>query len=228
MNTPNKQSTIKILAVPLPHDMVELLDKNGNILSALSQLSKIKSLPDRTIKEISELKRKLNEYFVNEENTTFPKDSIDRIWSMGPKKCGPNILLNMTDYKHPDFWETDYEKLATVEKIDERSDYDSSFLNGFQMATLSGPLCEEPLRGVCFIVEQWTFEKEEESAQRNYGPYSGQIMSIVKEACRKSFQNQPQRLVTPMYSVEIIVNPEVLGKSSLTFFDANLNGYIFR
>lgn len=42
-------------------------------------------------------------------------------------------------------------------------------------------------------------------------------MSAVKEGCRKAFQNQHQRLVTPMYSCAITVSAEVLGEF-LTFF----------
>lgn len=42
-------------------------------------------------------------------------------------------------------------------------------------------------------------------------------MSAVKEGCRKAFQMQPQRLVTPMYSCTIVVNAEVLGEYNFTF-----------
>lgn len=45
-----------------------------------------------------------------------------------------------------------------------------------------------------------------------YGPLSGQIMSCVKEGCRKAFQAQPQRLMAAMYSCSIQVNAEVLGE----------------
>lgn len=44
----------------------------------------------------------------------------------------------------------------------------------------------------------------------------GQIISTVKEACRKAFQNQSQRLVTPMYACNIVCSADVLGK--LIFF----------
>lgn len=37
-------------------------------------------------------------------------------------------------------------------------------------------------------------------------------MSFVKDGCRKAFQNQPQRLVTPMYTCNIIVQAEALGE----------------
>lgn len=42
-------------------------------------------------------------------------------------------------------------------------------------------------------------------------------MSAVKEGCRKAFQNQHQRLVTPMYSCTITVNAEVLGESYINY-----------
>lgn len=36
--------------------------------------------------------------------------------------------------------------------------YENSFVNGFQIATVAGPLCEEPMTGVCFVVEDWTID----------------------------------------------------------------------
>ena len=33
--------------------------------------------------------------------------------------------------------------------------YDNSIVNGFQLATLAGPLCEEPMMGVCFVLKKW-------------------------------------------------------------------------
>ena len=41
--------------------------------------------------------------------------------------------------------------------------YYNSMINGFQMATLSGPLCEEPMMGVCFVLKKWEIS---EDAQR--------------------------------------------------------------
>lgn len=45
-------------------------------------------------------------------------------------------------------------------------DYDSSFVNGFQLASLAGPLCEEPMMGVAFVVEDWTIEASNETHTR--------------------------------------------------------------
>lgn len=46
----------------------------------------------------------------------------------------------------------------------------------------------------------------------SYGPMSGQIISTVKDCCRKAFQSQPQRLMSPMFSCGIQVTTDVLGK----------------
>lgn len=49
-------------------------------------------------------------------------------------------------------------------------------------------------------------------------PITGQIISTVKEACRKAFQNQSQRLVTPMYACNIVCSADVLGEWKLFSF----------
>jgi ribosome assembly protein 1 len=154
---------------------------------------------------------------------------------------------------------------------------DGSVLAGFQMATQAGPLCEEPMQGVGFIVEQWadasfrlgktrtknkaaeegSDEGESESGLRRekqsgnnkgviehetkriskrddkntedaseegshadvhrkkdvYGPMSGQIMSVVKDGCRKAFQTMPQRLMQAMYECTILSTSDILGKN---------------
>jgi hypothetical protein len=55
----------------------------------------------------------------------------------------------VSNYDRPAIWQR-------LHGCDPRLEYDSSFVNGFQLATLAGPLCEEPIMGVCFIVEDWT------------------------------------------------------------------------
>lgn len=162
-------------------------------------------------------------------------------------------------------------------------EYDNSIVSGFQLATLAGPLCEEPLMGVCFVVENWisleagsntlgitgmsrgktlgqervsnkedynvdgnTDENEackdnekmnemsgekieypnnfstesENSSSKNapsqrldrFGPFSGQLMSAVKEGCRRAFLLQPVRLMAAMYTCDIQTTAEVLGR----------------
>lgn len=63
-----------------------------------------------------------------------------------------------------------------------------------------------------------------------YGPMSGQIMSAVKDGCRKAFQVQPQRLMAAMYSCSIQANAEILGNYLFILFkiciiDSNLSSF---
>lgn len=49
-------------------------------------------------------------------------------------------------------------------------EFDNSIVSGFQLATLSGPMCEEPLMGVCFSVERWDIQTSAVPQQHQDGP----------------------------------------------------------
>ncbi|XP_076339348.1 elongation factor-like GTPase 1 [Tachypleus tridentatus] len=248
IQTPNRKCTICIRAAPLPEEVTKLLERNGDILkvqeqyvSALTRQSKEKSsLTAEGINKLSELRKKIINAF-NRAGSEWT-GAADQIWSFGPRHCGPNVLLNkVPGYTRASVWYSEYENMEVSSTL---LDYDHSFISGFQLASLAGPLCEEPMMGVCFIVENWVIEKDhlkehtcdndlvsrvaqefsEISAELApsssnftsisvpFGPFTGQIMSIVKEGCRRAFQNQPQRLMSAMYSCNIQVTKEALGK----------------
>ncbi|XP_048484589.1 elongation factor-like GTPase 1 [Plutella xylostella] len=229
VHTNNKQSQIRIRAKPLPSQITELLDRSSDLLKAVSQhikmLHSLMKNPSLEVKleeinlngakhTLSDRMLKLIQAFIAELQEIASKcgpewqDIVKQIWSVGPKNCGPNVLLNQTsDYSTKFLY---HEK--EIEN-DPRFEYESSFINGFQLASLAGPLCEEPMMGVAFCVEEWTLNKaDNEEATYTFGPLSGQIMSAVKDGCRKAFQVQPQRLMAAMYSCDIIVDQKVLGK----------------
>ena len=213
IQTPNKLCTIKLTAVPLPQEATELLDKNAETFKALSKISENENMSENLLKTLAEINEKLKSIFKNSKTEHLTENSVENIWSIGPKKCGTNLLINETDFKIVNLWKSKLEKSSTD---DPRFNYESSFLNGFQMTTQAGPLADEPMQGVCFIVEEWTIHEMSEESVSSHGPFSGQIMSAVKEGCKKAFQSQHQRLVTPMYSCNITVSSDVLGKMYAT------------
>lgn len=153
----NKQCKLKLLALPLDDEIVQILDKNTDVLKALSMSSMI-PLSDRTKSALIDLKLNLSKSFkkstIDQLKST---GAIDRVWSIGPKKCGNNILLNISNFVHKPFWTAINECEVNLPKDEHgRTEVENSFLNGFQLSTLAGPLCEEPMHGVCFIVEEWT------------------------------------------------------------------------
>lgn len=207
ITTANRKCFLEILALPLPQEVVEILDKSTELLKIYARNTSGGCLPEKTVKSMREFREQLGKAFKQANCGHFPESVVERLWSVGPRKCGSNILLNLSDFKHSSFWEP---LSGQGQKSPEENNLDNSFVSGFQLATLAGPLCEEPLCGVCFILMNSKVETDGEEG--NFGPISGQIMSAMKEGCRRAFQKQPQRLVTPMYSCNIVVNAEVLGR----------------
>ncbi len=235
-------------------------------------------LNDQTLEQIRQLREKLNEEFIAANGNMWNAHTVDEIWSFGPHKCGPNLLLNripnsIHKQRPSSVWTT---ALSNQTKNDKNStftkdDHDISIINGFQLATAKGSLCEEPLMGVAFIIERWTLDtivndenndEQQETTDTNNiesatttinpveeieslletlsmtsdessalntqekprrvihkskivikrGPLTGQIVSTIRDGCRKAFDSQPRRLVAAMYKCEVMVNAEALGK----------------
>lgn len=162
--TTNKQCKIKILALPLPKMVTDRLEGISELLKSVSKLSK-SALSDRIRTSLAELKTTLTKDFHDADDAVsaiFKNDNIvNQIWSFGPKKCGANILFNLTDFKHNNLWNEMSEK---CEENNIRNDLENSFLSGFQLASLAGPLCEEPMHGVAFLVEEWHFDDNVETS----------------------------------------------------------------
>ncbi|KAL6428375.1 hypothetical protein ACFW04_008571 [Cataglyphis niger] len=224
--TSNRQCYFEIDAKPLPENVTKLLEKNTNLIKLLDRYcnrgveknGEYEDFSDENQlneKSMSDKKQKEAKIFKNELEAAFLeagwKDNIlDKIWSFGPRKCGPNILLNETDYKQKKYWE------QQSPNDDSRTIYDSSIVNGFQLATLAGPLCEEPMMGVCFLLKKWEIfdAPQSDSGGQSQGHLGVQLMSACKEACRKIFRLRHPRLMTATYSCSVLVNADVLGKGT--------------
>lgn len=150
--------------MPLPKTITDLLEDHANVLKSVAQIQK-NLLSDRLKSQMEELKAsilKALDDVENEHEIFHQKNIIEKIWAFGPKKCGTNILLNLTDFKkHKSVWSVldDSRPHQEMGVKDIRCDLESSFLNGYQLATLAGPLCEEPMHGVCFIVQDWQIDE---------------------------------------------------------------------
>ncbi|KAM3965500.1 LOW QUALITY PROTEIN: elongation factor-like GTPase 1 [Aphomia sociella] len=224
--TNNKQSRIKIRAKPLPNEITALLDKSADLFTLSQHIKYLQSVSRKeeletklegiylhgTKNKLSDRMLKLIEVFKDELQCICTKlgpdwkDLVKQIWSAGPRNCGPNLLLN-----HTSDYSTKFLNHENEIKDDPRSEYENSFVNGFQLATLAGPLCDEPMMGVAFCVEEWTLDKNTgDDASQTFGALSGQIMSAVKDGCRRAFQAQPQRIMAAMYSCDIVVDQKVL------------------
>ena len=236
IHTANKSCRLEIEALPLPPEVTSLLEESAHLLRALNLLnSKVGvKLNEETVTKLRELKTKLQEAFASSrDNSAVLQSAVDNVWSFGPRNIGPNLLLNgVPSYKRSSVWSALEGGPSVLPPLQE---YDNSIVSGFQLVSLSGPLCEEPLLGVCFVLKDWSYaqstskEKEADSSDHRsakelphaepqadvsdtYGPFSGQLMSAMKEGCRRAFLARPCRLMAAMYSCEILATAEVLGK----------------
>lgn len=203
--TNNKQSRIKITAKPIPNDITALLDKSTDLLKAISQHIKYlqgsgknmnnrldelqindkkQTLSDRMLKLIEGFKIELQT--ICSKLSPEWKNTVNQIWSVGPRNCGPNLLLNCTQDYSTKF--LNHEKQL---KEDLRFEYESSFVNGFQLASLAGPLCEEPMMGVAFCVEEWALDKSEgDEDSHTFGPLSGNEFRFLLKSVKNILKQQ--------------------------------------
>lgn len=240
---------LKIRAIPLPEDATKLLEDSSDVLKIIGRFFGRKldrhrcHLTAHMSGRVRDFREKLGSVFGLSEDWT--EDTVDHMWAFGPRLVGPNILLNRNDGSEwPSLWdclqeECDMSKLVSW-------DVKQGVINGFQLATEAGPLCEEPMRGVCFTIEHIQVGHCEGSVgpsvdtsvaqsvsgvagdnvsdggnvdpvTRSSRPaYTGQLMSCVKDGCRLAFQAQPQRMVSAMYSCVIQATADVLGKYTHT------------
>jgi ribosome assembly protein 1 len=193
----NNTCTIKITAFPLPKTIVKFLERNKEQLKVFINKMEEDSTVIELDKELLDMQQTLTSEIMESMAGMFTHEDV---WSLGPKKMSTCMLVNKSEYKHLNFWTFD----------SAAGQHDRAIINGFQTAVQAGPLCQEPIHGVCYVMQEFTID---ESVDKHDSSISGIIISSVKEACRIAFQKQPQRLVGPMYNLSIIANGDVLGES---------------
>ncbi|XP_018015022.1 elongation factor-like GTPase 1 [Hyalella azteca] len=127
----------------------------------------------------------------------------DQMWTVGPHYCGPNILLNrVPSYgDRPSIWMPKASMPSSP-----LASMDHALVTGFQLCCAAGSLCEEPLMGVCFLVEDW--QPPSDSAQLP----PGKVMMLSKELFLNAFDEQPRRMMVATYSCVVSVTSEVVGR----------------
>ena len=230
---------VEVSCEPMEDEMIRLIEKHqGNGMSELF------------LKELEKLKHKMTR-----------SNDFNNICAFGPNQFGPNFLVNdMEDVKWSITSITNRNNNDNNDSNDNNANNDSngsngsngsnaasikerleqqrtSLINGFQLATGHGPLCEEPMWGVIYRIKNITFiekkvfqeirEKEGETegeikegestvatstVSDPYGPLSGQVISTMRRACRESFNQSSRRLVEAVFECNMQCTADQLGK----------------
>lgn len=125
VTTPNKQSTIRILCSPLPKEVTELLEKHNKLIKLLDSYTNNKNVgelvedfdnlnlnnnttvdsegapkrSDKHWKDILTFKEDLNSALKQSGGIWAENNFVNKIWSFGPRRCGPNMLVNEIEGK---------------------------------------------------------------------------------------------------------------------------------
>lgn len=265
--TPNGRCVIHVQVMKLPNLLTKLLEESSELLGdiiggksrrACKNLETSRGGIVEDENPFEALKKRMMDAVENEflsGNAEMDKDRAEkyrilwqkffkRMWALGPRQFGPNILLT-PDIKGNNtngsvlikgcpyvsdrlgFVDLDRKSDASVEELSiddqmllqEAQSLENSVLSGFQLATSAGPLCDEPMWGLGFVVEAYvspivgqTNENNSSSQQlENYGMFTGQVMTIVKDTCRAAVLQRKPRLVEAMYFCELNTPTEHLG-----------------
>nr|XP_045253334.1 elongation factor-like GTPase 1 isoform X4 [Macaca fascicularis] len=200
ITTPNKLATLSVRAMPLPEEVTQILEENSDLIRSMEQLTSSLNEGENTqvihqkIQEkIWEFKGKLEQHLTGRRW----RNIVDQIWSFGPRKCGPNILVNKSEDFQNSIWTGPAAKAS--KEASRYRDLGNSIVSGFQLATLSGPMCEEPLMGVCFILEKWDLSKFEEQGasdlakegqEENETCSGGNESQELQDGCSEAFEKR--------------------------------------
>ncbi|KAJ3347471.1 Cytoplasmic GTPase/eEF2-like protein (ribosomal biogenesis) [Entophlyctis luteolus] len=228
LSTPNNVATFRIRAVPLPKNVLDFLNQSSERLKEFAEANDQGSDANinERLKYVGELELRFEE--AKKEGKLVEKDvwtnMSRRILEFGPKEIGPNILVcgesfedqfqpwvgkTETGTKSPVIMADDVlnnlngEDETSSRRILALADYEGSVSLGFQMATFAGPLCNEPMMGVGFILENFKLDQEL-AESRQIGLLPGQIMATFREGCRQAFLKWSPRMALAMYSSEML------------------------
>ena len=106
-----------------------------------------------------------------------------------------------------------------IAKSLEKSNFAKIFINAFKSVVEKGPLAQEPMSGVVFVIEAFSLpnltknqpesDGESEYFQANNLESKTEFISALRKLFYRSFQLQPQRLLAATYTVKMTVTDDV-------------------
>ncbi|PON23805.1 elongation factor 2 [Trichoderma gamsii] len=232
-STSSKQVNLTLRVQPLPTNVTEFLLKNGDAIKRLYNVRKLVEEEGEESNEeaieadteltagaalsVEELKTQLQKELETGKGREGWKGLVDRIAGFGPRRTGPNLLIDATKdgilpkifaaAKAPDAIPGSDDKLNPSHLSDK-------ITYAFQLGTAQGPLCNEPMQGVAVFIEDVSLNLSEDdtSARDKLNRLTGEVIKAFQSSLRAAFLDWSPRLMLAMYTVEIQTSTEVLGR----------------
>jgi ribosome assembly protein 1 len=244
--TSSKQVTITLRVRPLPKDVTDFLLKNAGGVKRLysdrkaAEEGKDGSLSPEPVTENGapqddadeaddelaavskalapeELGKQLQSLFDNEKDRLDSwKGVVDHIVAFGPRRTGPNILIDATkeqiipkSFGSGNNATNETNKRPAANESLSPHHFSDKIAYAFQLATNQGPLCNEPVQGMAVFIEDISVTQPEGSGEDNasardqLGRLTGEVIKTVQQSIHKGFLDWSPRLMLAMYSCEI-------------------------
>ncbi|KAL7945820.1 P-loop containing nucleoside triphosphate hydrolase protein [Trichoderma barbatum] len=232
-STSSKQVNLTIRVQPLPTNVTEFLLKNGDAIKRLHNVRKSAEEADGEESDeaieidteltagaaisADELKTQLQKELETGKGREGWKGLIDRIAGFGPRRTGPNLLIDATkDGILPKIFASAKASDAAPESVEKLhpSHLSDKIAYAFQLSTAQGPLCNEPMQGVAVFVEDVSLSLSEDdtSARDKLSRLTGEVIKAFQSSLRAGFLDWSPRLMLAMYTLEIQTSTEVLGR----------------
>ncbi|SCU96720.1 LAME_0F17194g1_1 [Lachancea meyersii CBS 8951] len=197
------QYALKIRTIPLPNEITEFLLANEKEIKAISERKE-------QSKKTEEFRASLDKLFSEAaiKDKVWSRCSLD-VSAFGGRRVGPNVLISNcvglnNSRKGPN---------GTI------FEYGSSIINGFELAVNQGPLCQEPVQGMCVFIEdvhEMSNDEIESLALQNHQVglpnLAGRLITTTRDSIHAAFLDWSPRIMWAMYQCDIQASVEVLGK----------------
>ncbi|KAL4802159.1 P-loop containing nucleoside triphosphate hydrolase protein [Aspergillus unguis] len=238
----SKQLTIKLRVVPLPEQVTEFFTKHVGTVKRLqaekrtAKPEEANSLPadstqqdeatdaagearETTLLSLDDFKAELSKVFEEvKEDKELWKDIISKIVAFGPRRIGPNVLVDATAVNTCEKFlvEDPKQQPSILPESAPRDalivrDFADKIAYAFQLATAQGPLAQEPIQGTAVFLEEVTVTAAEDETI-DIGRLTGETIRLVRESIAQGFLDWSPRIMLAMYSCEIQASTEVLGR----------------
>ncbi|KAJ6079078.1 hypothetical protein N7467_008831 [Penicillium canescens] len=234
----SKQMTLRLRVVPMPEAVTEYLTKNVGTIKQL-QLEKRSEAEGKadteaaveaqesaavdgtgeshegTILSKQKFREGLEKVFKEaKEDKELWKNVVDRITAFGPRRVGPNILVDATAVNTCEKFLVDDPKQQIAGDNQQAllvRDFNDKIAYAFQLATGQGPLCQEPMQGAAVFLEDLSVQANSND-ELDMGRLTGEAIRLVREGISAGFLDWSPRIMLAMYSCEIQATTEVLGR----------------
>ncbi|KAF9877472.1 ribosome biogenesis protein [Colletotrichum karsti] len=233
--TSSKQVSIRLQVRPLPADVTDFLLKNGDVIKRMYSDRKAAAADDEAevkieadtdlsagkIMSLDDFKQKLQSALEKGRGREPFKSTIDRIAAFGPRRTGPNLLIDATKdgLLTKIFSPAPERDASTAPQADELlrpAHVADKIPYAFQLATAQGPLCHEPVQGIAVFLEDVSVHSTDDdpnpTARDRLPRLTGEVIKTFAATLRSGMLDWSPRLALAMYSVEIQASTEVLGR----------------